>query len=130
MSFVIADDFNFVLATNNLITLYDVKLNKQKAKTVKQIPIANLTEPVRIFFEPLACTLVAIDSKGSCQPYFLNLYKTKQLKGKLFQLELAQPATGGDSVASSQDLSASNVSADQTSRTSFTQRAVQYFRPT
>ena len=35
MSFVIADDFNFVLATNNLITLYDVKLNKQKAKTVK-----------------------------------------------------------------------------------------------
>ena len=28
MSFVIADDFNFVLATNNLITLYDVKLNK------------------------------------------------------------------------------------------------------
>jgi len=35
MSFVIADDFNFVLATNNLITLYDIKLNKQKAKTVK-----------------------------------------------------------------------------------------------
>ena len=39
MSFVIADDSNFVLATNNLITLYDVKLNKQKANTVKQIPI-------------------------------------------------------------------------------------------
>ena len=89
MSFVIADDFNFVLATNNLITLYDVKLNKQKAKTVNQIPIANMSEPVRIFFEPLACTLVAIDSKGQCQPHFLNLYKTKQLKGKLFQLELA-----------------------------------------
>jgi len=42
----------------------DIKLNKQKAKTVKQIPIANLYEPVKIFFEPLACTLVAIDSKG------------------------------------------------------------------
>ena len=84
MSFVIADDFNFVLATNNLITLYDVKLNKQKAKTVKQIPVANMSEPVRVFFEPPACTLVAIDSKGQCQPYFLNLFKTKQLKGKLF----------------------------------------------
>ena len=92
MSFVIADDFNFVLATNNLITLYDIKLNKQKAKTVKQIPIANMIEPVRIFFEPLACTLVAIDAKGQCQPYFLNLFKSKQLKGKVFQLELAQPA--------------------------------------
>ena len=51
-----------------------------------------MSEPVRCFFEPLACTLVAVDSKGQCQPYFLNLYKTKQLKGKLFQLELAQPA--------------------------------------
>lgn len=91
MSFVIADDFNFVVATNNLITLYDIKLNKQKAKTVKQIPIATMIEPVRIFFEPLACTLVAIDSKGQCQPYFLNLYKTKQLKSKAFNLELAQP---------------------------------------
>ena len=66
MSFVIADEFNFVLATNNLITLYDVKLNKQKVKMIKQIPIANLVEPVRIYFEPLACTMVAIDAKGQC----------------------------------------------------------------
>ena len=43
-----------------------------------------MSEPVRCFFEPLACTLVAVDSKVQCQPYFLNLYKTKQLKGKLF----------------------------------------------
>ena len=43
-----------------------------------------MIEPVRIFFEPLACTLVAIDAKGQCQPYFLNLFKSKQLKGKVF----------------------------------------------
>ena len=66
MSFVFGDDFNFVLATNNLITLYDVKLNKQKAKTIKQLPISNLSEPVRIFFEPLANTMAAVDSKGMC----------------------------------------------------------------
>lgn len=38
-SFVFGDDFNFIVCTNNLITLYDVKISKQKAKAVKQIPI-------------------------------------------------------------------------------------------
>ena len=64
MSFVIGEDFNFILATNNLITLYDVKLNKQKAKTVKQIAITGLVEPIKLFMEPLANMIVAIDSKG------------------------------------------------------------------
>ena len=36
-SFVFGDDFNFFVATNNLITLYDVKRGKQKAKMVKHI---------------------------------------------------------------------------------------------
>lgn len=36
-SFAFGDDFNFFVATNNLITLYDVKLGKQKAKMVKHI---------------------------------------------------------------------------------------------
>ena len=66
MSFVIGEDFNFILATNNLITLYDVKLNKQKAKTVKQIAITGLVEPIKLFMEPLANMIVAIDSKGQC----------------------------------------------------------------
>ena len=98
---------------------------------MKQIPVANMVEPVRCFFEPLACTLVAVDSKGQCQPYFLNLYKSKQLKGKLFQLELAQPAQAD---TQNSDLAASIASLDNgqaaSLRTSFTQRAVQYFRPT
>ena len=64
MTFVFGDDFNFILATNNLITLYDVKLNKQKAKTIKQIPISGLVEPIKLYMEPLANLIVAIDSKG------------------------------------------------------------------
>jgi hypothetical protein len=37
----------------------------------------------------MASTLVYIDSKGQCQTFFLNQYKTKNLKGKLFNLDLS-----------------------------------------
>ncbi len=40
-SFCLGDDFNFMVCTNNMITLYDIKIGKQKNKTVKQIPIQN-----------------------------------------------------------------------------------------
>lgn len=30
-----------MVCTNNMITLYDIKIGKQKNKTVKQIPIQN-----------------------------------------------------------------------------------------
>jgi len=63
-SFLLGDDFNFMVATNNLITLYDVKLNKQKAKTVKQIPISGLVEPCSLYMEPLANLVALLDSKG------------------------------------------------------------------
>jgi hypothetical protein len=33
-SFCFGEDFNFIVCTNNLITLYDVKIGKQKAKQV------------------------------------------------------------------------------------------------
>ena len=32
---MIGEEFNFFIATNSVITLYDVKINKQKAKQVK-----------------------------------------------------------------------------------------------
>ena len=50
-SFLFGDDFNFFVATNNLITLYDVKLNKQKAKNIKTIPITGLTEPCEAYVD-------------------------------------------------------------------------------
>jgi hypothetical protein len=66
------DDFNFFVATNNLITLYDVKLNKQKAKMVKHIPITGLSEPCQMYIDQMANTVIYIDSKGQCQTFFLN----------------------------------------------------------
>ena len=139
MSFVFGDDFNFVLATNNLITLYDVKINKQKAKTVKQIALANMTEPVNIFLEPLSNTIAAVDAKGQVQIYFLNLYKTKAFKAKPFQLDITQPAPAsqGGQPANSQSqgtASASNLPKPTNpnpyaaTKTSFTERMGQYFR--
>jgi len=90
-SFLFGDDFNFMVVTNNLITLYDVKFSKQKAKTVKQLPITSVTDNITMFIEPLANLIVLVDSKGQCQTYFLNQYKNKNHKGKLFNLDSSLP---------------------------------------
>jgi hypothetical protein len=37
----------------------------------------------------MAGTIVYIDSKGQCQTFFLNIYKQKNHKGKLFNLDLS-----------------------------------------
>lgn len=72
-SFVFGDDFNFFVASNLTIDLYDIKFDKVKAKLVKNISI--LSE--HIFFDPLSNTIVSCDDYGKCSPIFLNLYKQK-----------------------------------------------------
>jgi hypothetical protein len=48
-----------------MITLYDIKIGKQKSKTVKQIPIQNQSESIlAAYFEPMANTLALIDSRA------------------------------------------------------------------
>ena len=81
-SFCFGDDFNFCVVSNIAIDLYDVKLDKQKAKLVKNISLS-VSDPY-IFYEPLANIVVTCDQKGLCYPYFLNLYKQKLHKGKAF----------------------------------------------
>lgn len=94
-SFCLGDDFNFFVCTNNLITLYDIKTNKQKAKAIKTIPVPqNITYPDTlpvIHYEPLASLVVYIDVKtATVHPFFLNQYKAKKPgKGmKPFMLEM------------------------------------------
>lgn len=83
-----------MVCTNNLITLYDIKISKQKAKSVKQIPITAETIS-GCFFEPMASTLVIVDGKGQVTVFYLALYnqKTKQGASKLskqFSLDIQQ----------------------------------------
>lgn len=86
-SFVFADDFNFFLATNISIDLYKIKVDKKESKVVKNIVLQMQDPLMQVYYEPMANTMIFADSKGQCQPYFLNLYKTKQHKGKVFTLE-------------------------------------------
>lgn len=77
-SFCFGEDFNFLVVTNNLITLYDIKISKQKAKTVKQIPIQLQGESLSAcFFEPMANTLVVVDCRGQVTVYYLTLHGVK-----------------------------------------------------
>jgi hypothetical protein len=72
-SFLIGEDFNFFIATNLAIDLYDVKISKQKTKLIK-----NITLPINdgvIYYEPMVNFVLICDLKGSCYPFFLNLYK-------------------------------------------------------
>lgn len=86
-SFLFGDDFNFFIATNISIDLYKIKLDKKESKLVKNI-ILQVSDPLmQVYFEPMANLVVIIDSKGQCSPFFLNLYKQKQHRGKIFQLE-------------------------------------------
>jgi hypothetical protein len=74
----LGEDFNFLVVTNNMITLYDIKLSKQKAKTIKQIPIQIQGESLSAcYFEPMASTLVVIDSRGQVTVFYLSLHGVK-----------------------------------------------------
>ena len=74
-SFLMGDDFNFFVASNIAIDLYDIKIQKQKAKLVKNISIG-FNDP-QYFYEPLSNILVVADQKGNCHPFYLNLFKQK-----------------------------------------------------
>ncbi len=74
-SFLFADDFNFFIATNLSIDLYKIKLDKKESKLVKNI-VLNIPDPnIQIYYESMANMAIIVDSKGTCNPFFLNLYK-------------------------------------------------------
>jgi hypothetical protein len=77
-SFVFGDDFNFFVATNTSIDLYDISLSKQKAKVIKNITFSVPEGNCELFYDSLANIVLICDTqKGSVQPYFLNLYKNR-----------------------------------------------------
>jgi hypothetical protein len=83
-SFLFADDFNFFIATNLTIDMYKIKMDKKESKLMKSIAL-NISDPLmQVYYEPMANLVVVTDSKGKCSPFFLNLYKQKQHRGKLF----------------------------------------------
>lgn len=61
-SFVLGDDFNFFVASNLNIDLYEIKFDKVKAKLVKNISL----QSEYVFFDALSNTLVACDDYGKC----------------------------------------------------------------
>jgi hypothetical protein len=62
-SFCFGDDFNFMVCTNNLIYLYEIKLSTKTYKIVKQIP-TYMDSLMSAHFEAMANTLVLIDSRA------------------------------------------------------------------
>jgi hypothetical protein len=113
-SFLFGDDFNFFIATNISIDLYKIKLDKKESKLVKNI-ILQVSDPLmQVHYEPLANLVVITDSKGLCSPFFLNLYKQKQHRGKIFQLDTT--------VAGGED------NAGGAGRASLSERAMSFFK--
>jgi hypothetical protein len=80
-SFCLGEDFNFVVCTNNLVTLYDVKISKQKAKAIKQIPVPQGDPIVGCYFEPMANVLTLVDAKALVTVFYLNLHTAKTKTG-------------------------------------------------
>ena len=78
----------------------------------------------------MASTIVYIDSKGQCQTFFLNQYKQKNHKGKLFNLDLSYQTTMQVSTQGAERLDGSFAQSNDLppSKQSFTMRAVQYFK--
>lgn len=94
-SFCFGDDFNFMVCTNNQITLYNLNLFDHKPKTVEKIDIPYLSSIAASYFEPMACTLFLVDNSGQCVVFFLNMHsaKSKEKHGLLlkhFNLEISQ----------------------------------------
>jgi hypothetical protein len=57
--------------------MYKIKMDKKKSKLVKNIAL-NMSDPLmQVYYEPMANLVVVADSKGQCNPFFLNLYKQK-----------------------------------------------------
>ena len=62
-SFCFGSDFNFMVCTNNMIYLYEIKLSSKTFKIVKTIPTLQ-DALMSVHFEPMANTLVLIDSRA------------------------------------------------------------------
>lgn len=75
-SFCFGQDYNFMVCTNNMIYLYEIKLSQKTFKIVKQIPTLQ-DALMAVYFEPMANTLVLVDSRAHVQTYFLNLHNEK-----------------------------------------------------
>lgn len=57
--------------------MYKIKMDKKESKLVKNIAL-NISDPLmQVYYEPMANLVVVADSKGQCNPFFLNLYKQK-----------------------------------------------------
>lgn len=66
-SFLIGEDFNFFVASNLAIDLYEVKFQgnaKQKTKIVKNITLNMGGGDIYMYVEPMVNFIVAIDAKG------------------------------------------------------------------
>ena len=61
-SFVFGDDFNFFVATNSQLDLYDVSLSKQRAKGIKNISFSIADNHSELFYDPLANIAVICDT--------------------------------------------------------------------
>ena len=76
-SFCFGDDFNFMVVTNNIITLYNLNLALHTQTTVEKIPIPYIDSIACAHFEPMASTLVLVDKSGQTVVFFLNMHATK-----------------------------------------------------
>ena len=133
-SFLFGDDFNFFIATNISIDLYKIKLDKKESKLVKNIVLQVADPLMQVYYEPMANLVVVADSKGQCFPFFLNLYKQKQHRGKIFQLETPEDAAQ-DSVSSRASLQTpitpsqfGEVEQPSVARATLGERAMSFFK--
>lgn len=115
-SFVFGDDFNFFVVTNSQIDLYEILLSKQRAKLVKSITFSAPDSHSELYYDPLANVVCICDTqKGQVQPFFLNMYKSRNHKGKTIQLDADNTNTAsnfeGDGVQGSQAQSSMNATA-------------------
>ena len=87
-SFVFGDDFNFFVVTNSQIDLYEILLSKQRAKLIKSITYSATENASQLYYDALANVVVICDTqKGQIHPFFLNMYKSRNHKGKTIQLD-------------------------------------------
>ena len=80
-SFCYGDDFNFMVCTNNMISLYEIHLSKQKIKKVKEIPIIMQDERIiGCYYEPMANVVCIVDSRAKVTVFFLSAHNIKTSK--------------------------------------------------
>lgn len=114
--------------------MYKIKLDKKESKLVKNIVLQVADPLMQVYYEPMANLVVAADSKGQCFPFFLNLYKQKQHRGKIFQLETPEDAAQ-DSVSTRASLQTpitpsqfGEVEQPSVARATLGERAMSFFK--